>query len=183
MLLPTAFDILRPSPGRLKQRNFSDRRASYSRSGTVNDDSQLIDEALAGNSASFGQLVRRYQDRLYNTMFHVVHCAEEAQDVVQEAFVQAFVKLETFQRTQRLLHLAVPDCLQHGRQPQAAAAAHGVGGTVPAGDAARSRSTAAPRRTSGWSKRSAWPRCTRPGRAERGASGDPGAAGNGRLRL
>jgi RNA polymerase sigma-70 factor (ECF subfamily) len=64
----------------------------------VNDDSQLIDEALAGNSASFGQLVRRYQDRLYNTMFHVVHCAEEAQDVVQEAFVQAFVKLDTFQR-------------------------------------------------------------------------------------
>jgi RNA polymerase sigma-70 factor (ECF subfamily) len=44
-------------------------------------------------------LVRRYQDRLYNTMFHIVHCAEEAQDVVQEAFVQAFVKLETFQRT------------------------------------------------------------------------------------
>jgi RNA polymerase sigma-70 factor (ECF subfamily) len=65
----------------------------------VNDDSQLIDEALAGNSASFGELVRRYQDRLYNTMFHIVHCAEEAQDVVQEAFVQAFVKLETFQRT------------------------------------------------------------------------------------
>jgi RNA polymerase sigma-70 factor (ECF subfamily) len=65
----------------------------------VNDDSQLIDEALAGNTASFGQLVRRYQDRLYNTMFHVVHCPEEAQDVVQEAFVQAFVKLDTFQRS------------------------------------------------------------------------------------
>jgi RNA polymerase sigma-70 factor (ECF subfamily) len=65
----------------------------------VNDDSRLIDEALAGNSASFGELVRRYQDRLYNTMFHIVHCSEEAQDVVQEAFVQAFVKLETFQRS------------------------------------------------------------------------------------
>lgn len=65
----------------------------------MNDDSRLIDEALAGNSASFGQLVRRYQDRLYNTMFHVVHCSEEAQDVVQEAFVQAFVKLDTFQRS------------------------------------------------------------------------------------
>lgn len=63
------------------------------------DDSRLINEALAGNSASFGQLVRRYQDRLYNTMYHVVHHAEEAQDVVQEAFVQAFVKLDTFQRT------------------------------------------------------------------------------------
>jgi RNA polymerase sigma-70 factor (ECF subfamily) len=65
----------------------------------VNDDAQLIDEALAGNSASFGQLVRRYQDRLYNTMVHVVSSSEEAQDVCQEAFVQAFVKLETFQRS------------------------------------------------------------------------------------
>ena len=65
----------------------------------MNEDAQLIDEALAGNSASFGQLVRRYQDRLYNTLVHVVGSPEEAQDVVQEAFVQAFVKLETFQRT------------------------------------------------------------------------------------
>lgn len=65
----------------------------------MTDDFQLIDEALAGNTASFGELVRRYQDRLYNTMFHILHCAEEAQDVVQEAFVQAMVKLDTFQRT------------------------------------------------------------------------------------
>ena len=65
----------------------------------MNEDAQLIDEALRGESASFGQLVRRYQDRLYNTMVHVVNSAEEAQDVCQEAFVQAFVKLEQFQRT------------------------------------------------------------------------------------
>jgi RNA polymerase sigma-70 factor (ECF subfamily) len=64
----------------------------------MNEDTQLIDETLAGNSAAFEQLVRRYQDRLFNTMVHVVDNAEEAQDVVQEAFVQAFVKLETFQR-------------------------------------------------------------------------------------
>jgi RNA polymerase sigma-70 factor (ECF subfamily) len=65
----------------------------------MNEDAQLIDETLAGQSASFEQLVRRYQDRLFHTMVHVVDSAEEAQDVVQEAFVQAFVKLETFQRS------------------------------------------------------------------------------------
>jgi RNA polymerase sigma-70 factor (ECF subfamily) len=64
----------------------------------VNEDAKLIDEALAGNSASFGELVCRYQDRLYTTLLHIVGCSEEAQDVVQEAFVQAFIKLETFQR-------------------------------------------------------------------------------------
>ncbi len=65
----------------------------------MNDDTQLIAEALAGKPAAFGQLVLKYQDRLYNTVVHVVHSAEDARDVVQEAFVQAFVKLETFHGT------------------------------------------------------------------------------------
>jgi RNA polymerase sigma-70 factor, ECF subfamily len=65
----------------------------------VNDDAQLIDEALAGDSAAFGRLVTRYQDRLYNTLVHVVGSADEAHDVAQDAFVQAFLKLDTFQRT------------------------------------------------------------------------------------
>ena len=64
----------------------------------MKDDAQLIDEALAGNSASFGQLVTKYQDRLYNTIAHVIGCKDEAYDVVQDAFVQAFLKLESFQR-------------------------------------------------------------------------------------
>lgn len=65
---------------------------------TVVDDAQLIAEALAGKSPAFGELVTRYQDRLYNTMVRVVGSTDEAYDVVQDAFVQAFVKLETFQR-------------------------------------------------------------------------------------
>jgi RNA polymerase sigma-70 factor (ECF subfamily) len=64
----------------------------------VNDDAQLIDEALAGNQSAFGQLVRKHQGRLFNTLLHVVGRREEAEDVVQEAFVQAFVKLDTFKR-------------------------------------------------------------------------------------
>lgn len=62
----------------------------------MKDDAQLIDEALAGQSAAFGELVLRYQDRLYNTVCHVVGCREEAHDVVQDAFVQAFLKLDSF---------------------------------------------------------------------------------------
>ena len=62
----------------------------------MSDDAQLIDETLAGNRAAFGQLVNRYQGRLYNTLLHVVGSREEAEDVCQEAFVQAFVKLESF---------------------------------------------------------------------------------------
>ncbi|MDZ4819749.1 MAG: sigma-70 family RNA polymerase sigma factor [Planctomycetota bacterium] len=61
-------------------------------------DAQLIDEALAGQSSSFGQLVTRYQDRLYNTLVHVLGNAEDASDVAQDAFVQAFIKLASFRK-------------------------------------------------------------------------------------
>jgi RNA polymerase sigma-70 factor (ECF subfamily) len=65
----------------------------------VEDDAQLIDEALAGQSVAFGRLVTKYQDRLYNALVHVIGSAEEAHDVVQDAFVQAFLKLDSFHRS------------------------------------------------------------------------------------
>jgi RNA polymerase sigma-70 factor (ECF subfamily) len=42
--------------------------------------------------------VRKYQDRLFNTVVHVAGSREEAEDVAQEAFVQAYVKLSSFHR-------------------------------------------------------------------------------------
>jgi hypothetical protein len=38
--------------------------------------STLIDATLSGDSMAFGELVTRYQNRLYNTMVHLVGCAE-----------------------------------------------------------------------------------------------------------
>lgn len=64
----------------------------------VSDDAQLIEQTLAGRSAAFGELVRKYQDRLFNTVVHVAGNAEDARDIVQDAFVQAFLKLESFQQ-------------------------------------------------------------------------------------
>lgn len=64
----------------------------------MKDDGQLIDEALQGDSAAFGQLVTRYQDRLFNTLVHVVGSRDAAYDVVQDALVQAYVKLDKFAR-------------------------------------------------------------------------------------
>lgn len=64
----------------------------------MNEDAQLIDETLAGNTSAFGQLVQKYQDRLFNTLVHVTGCREEAEDVAQETFVQAYLKLRTFER-------------------------------------------------------------------------------------
>ncbi|MBX9682083.1 MAG: sigma-70 family RNA polymerase sigma factor [Gemmataceae bacterium] len=49
-----------------------------------------------GDSASFGELVRRYQDRLFNSVFRVCDTAEDAADVVQEAFLHAYQALPSF---------------------------------------------------------------------------------------
>jgi RNA polymerase sigma-70 factor (ECF subfamily) len=60
------------------------------------DDRRLIAECLEGRTAAFGELVRRYQDRLYNTVYRLVDNAEDAQDVVQDAFLNAYQSLESF---------------------------------------------------------------------------------------
>jgi RNA polymerase sigma-70 factor (ECF subfamily) len=60
------------------------------------DDHRLIAECLQGDSAAFGELVRRYQDRLYNTVYRLVDNAEDAQDVVQDAFLNAYQALGHF---------------------------------------------------------------------------------------
>lgn len=60
------------------------------------DDHELIAGTLRGDSAAFGGLVRKYQDRLLTAVTHVAGSRVEAEDVVQDAFVQAYLKLPTF---------------------------------------------------------------------------------------
>ena len=60
------------------------------------DDNRLITECRAGNTAAFGTLVSRYEDRLFNTVVRLVDNAEDARDVVQEAFLHAYQSLHAF---------------------------------------------------------------------------------------
>ena len=59
-------------------------------------DSLLIRQCIEGSTAAFGELVRRYQDRLFNTVYRLLDHSEDAQDVVQEAFFNAYQNLESF---------------------------------------------------------------------------------------
>jgi len=61
------------------------------------DDPGLIAACRAGQAEAFGVLVRRYQDRLYPSIVRLVGSREDAQDVVQDAFIKAFQKLDQFQ--------------------------------------------------------------------------------------
>ncbi len=60
------------------------------------DDQRLIAESLQGKTVAFGELVRKYQDRLYNSIYRLVGNAEDAYDVVQDAFLNAYQSLGAF---------------------------------------------------------------------------------------
>lgn len=60
------------------------------------DDKRLIAECLQGDTTAFGELMRRYQDRLYHSIYRMVENSEDAQDVVQEAFLSAYQSLDSF---------------------------------------------------------------------------------------
>jgi RNA polymerase sigma-70 factor (ECF subfamily) len=62
-----------------------------------NDDNSLIVACRAGRTEAFGVLVQRYQDRLYPTMLRLTGSAEDALDLLQDAFLRAYEKLDKFQ--------------------------------------------------------------------------------------
>jgi len=66
-------------------------------SQAVNDDDRrLIADCLCGRTDAFGELVYRYQARLYNAAIRLVDSHDDAADVVQDAFLNAYQALHTF---------------------------------------------------------------------------------------
>ena len=61
------------------------------------EDADLVREALEGNQLSFQLLVERYQGRLFGLARHYTRNTVEVEDIVQDAFLKAFSRLETFQ--------------------------------------------------------------------------------------
>jgi len=64
----------------------------------VSEETQLIDLAVQGDRSAFTALVEMNQERLFASMIQVTGSPDEAEEVVQEAFIRAFIKLDTFQR-------------------------------------------------------------------------------------
>lgn len=65
------------------------------------NDELLINQTLAGQKEAFGELVLKYQERVYNLALPIVGNPEDALDVTQETFVQALTHLSTFRRSSR----------------------------------------------------------------------------------
>lgn len=63
---------------------------------TDTPDAELIADVLRGNTARFEVLMRRYNERIYRAARAIVRNEDEAEDVMQQAYVNAFTHLRQF---------------------------------------------------------------------------------------
>ena len=60
------------------------------------EDLVLVNRAKAEDSAAYDALIRRYQDRIYATVYHMTSNHEDANDITQETFIKAYRALKSF---------------------------------------------------------------------------------------
>lgn len=57
---------------------------------------ELVEESLAGSIKAQHQLYKLYADAMFYTCYNMMHSREEAEDMLQEAFSEAFLTLDRF---------------------------------------------------------------------------------------
>lgn len=60
------------------------------------DETVLVERARSGDLTAYDDLVKRYQERIYATIYHMTSNHEDANDLAQEAFIKAFQALKSF---------------------------------------------------------------------------------------
>jgi RNA polymerase sigma-70 factor (ECF subfamily) len=83
-------------------------------------DADLIQQVLGGNTAVFELLMRRYNERVYRAARSIVRDEDEAEDVMQQAYVNAFTHLRQFNGSAQfstwLTRIAVNEALARVRR-------------------------------------------------------------------
>jgi RNA polymerase sigma factor (sigma-70 family) len=59
-------------------------------------EADLVRKARRGDLNAYDELVKRYQQRIYATIYHMTSNHEDANDLAQESFIKAFQALNTF---------------------------------------------------------------------------------------
>jgi len=60
------------------------------------DEEVLVQRVRRGDMQAYDELVRRYQERIYATIYHMTANHEDANDLAQESFIKAFHALKSF---------------------------------------------------------------------------------------
>jgi len=61
------------------------------------DETTLVAQARQSDAMAFSELVRRYENKIFRLALHITQNREDAEDVLQEAFLKAYEHLDQFQ--------------------------------------------------------------------------------------
>src|SRR6201993_1462039 len=86
----------------------------------VHPDVLLVNRARAGDMEAYEKLVRQYDRQVFRIAQHITQNREDAEDVVQDAFLKAYEKLDQFQGNSKfytwLVRIAVNESLMRLRK-------------------------------------------------------------------
>jgi RNA polymerase sigma-70 factor (ECF subfamily) len=84
------------------------------------DESKLVSAAKAGDITAFEELVNRYERKIFRLGMNITQNREDAEDVMQEAFLKSYTNLDRFQGDSRfytwLVRIAVNEALMKLRK-------------------------------------------------------------------
>ncbi|HTS78845.1 MAG TPA: RNA polymerase sigma factor [Bryobacteraceae bacterium] len=84
------------------------------------DESALVARAKAGDAQAFTDLVNQYERKIYRLAKHITQNDEDAEDVLQEAFLKAYEHLGNFQGNSKfytwIVRIAVNEALMKLRK-------------------------------------------------------------------
>lgn len=63
---------------------------------SAQSETDLVHRARGGDLQAYDELVKRYQERIYATIYHMTSNHEDANDLAQESFVKAYQALKSF---------------------------------------------------------------------------------------
>ena len=88
--------------------------------GDAPEEAALVDRARHGDAAAFTQLVEKYEPKVYRLAKHITQNDEDAEDVLQEAFLKAYSHLPSFQGQSKfytwIVRIAVNEALMKLRK-------------------------------------------------------------------
>lgn len=94
--------------------------AKSDRMGTATSDEQIVERALTGDAEAFGEIVQRWERRIFVLSFGMLGREEDARDATQETFLAAFRNLRAFRGEAKVsswLHrIAVNQCITRQRR-------------------------------------------------------------------
>src|SRR5216110_3937990 len=94
--------------------------ASMNQMETATNDEQMVEQALSGDPEAFGELVRRWERRIFALAYGMLGREEDARDATQETFLAAFRNLRAFRGDAKVsswLHrIAVNQCITRQRR-------------------------------------------------------------------